>query len=276
MTPPTDPFAACPPLQTAELAHGRLSYRTVGEGPAVIFLHGLLGNSRSWVKQFAPFSQSHRVVAWDAPGFGGSDVTEPSVDLFADALGGLMDALACRSAVLVGHSMGGVVAARLAAARPALVSGLVLSCSHAGYGEPVDSPRSQKLEGRLRELEELGSEEYGRVRAKGMAAPGASAEVLDLAARIAAEARPEGMIASTRMLQLADNRPVLPRLSMPRLVINGAQDPVVQPRLKAELLALTPSAQHVEIPGVGHAPYLEDAGVYNAIIGEFLAVQAGE
>ncbi len=271
-----DPFAFLPSRQTANLAHGPLTCRAVGTGPAVVFLHGLLGNSRSWVKQFAPFSRTHRVIAWDAPGFGGSVAVEPSVDVFAGILGDLLDALGCRSAVLVGHSMGGVVAARLAARRPELVSGLVLSCSHAGYGQPEDSPRSPKLESRLRELEELGPEEYGRVRAKGMVAPGASAEVLDLAARIAAEARPEGMISSTRMLQLADNRPLLPKLAMPLLVVNGAEDPVVQPRLKSELLALTEGAKQIEISGVGHAPYLEDAETYNAIVGEFLASVAGE
>ena len=273
---PTDPFESCPPRRTADLAHGPLSFRAIGTGPAVVFLHGLLGNSRSWVKQFAPFSQTHRVIAWDAPGFGLSAPVEPSVDAFADVLGALLDALDCPSAVLVGHSMGGVVAARLAARRPALVSGLVLSCSHAGYGEPADSPRSAKLEGRLRELEQLGPEEYGRVRAAGMVAGGASTGVLNLAARIAAEARPEGMICSTRMLQLADNRATLAALTMPLMVVNGTEDPVVQPRLKAELLALTAGARQVEIPGVGHAPYLEDADAYNAVIGEFLASQAGE
>ena len=272
---PADPFASCPERQTANLTHGPLTYRAVGTGPAVVFMHGLLGNSRSWVKQFAPFSRTHRVIAWDAPGFGGSAVVEPSVDVFADTLGALLDALECPSAVFVGHSMGGVVAARLAARRPELVSGLVLSCSHAGYGQSADSPPSAKLGSRLKELEALGAEEYGRVRARGMTAKGASAEVLDLAARIATEARPEGMIASSRMLQLADNRALLPGLPMPRMVITGAEDPVVQPAMKDELLALTAGVRHVEIPAVGHAPYLEDAEAFNAAIGEFLAGVAG-
>lgn len=274
--PETDLFESCPPLETVDLATGRISYREAGTGPAVVFLHGLLGSSRSWVRQFAPLSAGHRIVAWDAPGFGASDVVDPSVDAFANALGNLLETLGCASATLVGHSMGGVVAARLAARRPSRVSALVLSCSHAGYGEPADSPRSAKLVGRLRELEELGPEGYGRVRAPGLVAPGASEEVLAIAAAIAAEARPEGMISSTRMLQLADNRPILPGLSMPVLVVNGSRDPVVRPRMKAELLALTPSARHIEISGVGHAPYLEDADAYNAVIRDFLAGRAGD
>jgi pimeloyl-ACP methyl ester carboxylesterase len=270
----TELFTTCPPRQTVELAHGPLSYREAGSGPAVVFLHGLLGNSRSWVKQFAPFSQNHRVIAWDAPGFGLSQAIEPSADEFAETLGALLDALDCPAATIVGHSMGGVVAARLAARRPAMVSALVLSCSHAGYGEAADSPPSARLQGRLQELANLGPVEYGQVRAAGMVAAGASAEVLALAAAIAAETRPEGMIASTRMLQLADNRSLLPDLEMPLMVINGALDPVVRADLKAALLALTPEARHVEIPGVGHAPYLEDAETYNAAIGEFLAARS--
>ncbi len=262
---------SCPPLQVATLSRGELSYRSVGQGPAVVFLHGLAGNSMSWVRQYPCFPG--QVVAWDAPGFGRSEAVAPDVDVFAETLAELLDHLGCARFALVGHSMGGVVAARLAARRPDRVTHLVLSCSHPGYGEPADSPVQPRIAERVRELATLGGAEYGRIRARGLFPAGtAPGEPMELAARIAAEVRPEGIRCSTRMLQLADNRPILPRLTMPILVVTGGRDPVVKPTLTEALRSLTPSARHVTLPGLGHAPYLEDPAAYNAVVGAFLGV----
>jgi len=261
----------CPPQQIAELARGALSYRDAGQGPVIVFLHGLAGSSRSWVRQF-PLAARYRVIAWDAPGFGLSNSVEPDVSVFADVLNELLEYLGCGPAAVVGHSMGGVVAARLAARHPGRVTRLVLSCSHAGYGEAPDSPMQPRVEQRMRELADLGAAEYGRIRARGLFPAGfADPETLELAARIAAEVRPDGIRSSTRMLQLADNRRVLPRLDIPVLVVSGERDPVVKPALKKELRTLTPQAMRVEMPGVGHAPYLENAAAYNAILEKFVS-----
>jgi pimeloyl-ACP methyl ester carboxylesterase len=267
-----DILKTCPPRRVAALSRGALSYRTAGQGPAVVFLHGLAGNSLSWVRQFQALSARYRIVAWDAPGFGLSETVEPDVEVFADVLCELLDHLGCSPAAVVGHSMGGVVAARVASGHPDRVARLVLSCSHPGYGDPADSPLQPRVEQRVRELASVGAAEYGRIRARGLFPAGfADKEAMEVAAGVAAEARPEGIRSSTRMLQLADNRPVLPRLKMPVLVITGERDPVVKPSLRDELHALTPQARHIEMPGAGHAPYLEYPASYNAILDEFLS-----
>ncbi|WP_316976492.1 alpha/beta fold hydrolase [Shumkonia mesophila] len=263
---------ACPRQRVTALSRGALSYRTAGQGPAVVFLHGLAGNSLSWARQFPALAARYRIVAWDAPGFGLSDAVEPDVEVFADVLRELLDHLGCGPAAVAGHSMGGVVAARLAAGHPDKVARLVLSCSHAGYGESADSPMQPRVEQRVRELASVGAAEYGLIRARGLFPAGfADKEAMGVAAGVAAEARPEGIRSSTRMLQLADNRSVLPRLEMPVLVITGERDPVVKPHLRDELRALTPQARHIEMPGAGHAPYLEYPAAYNAILDEFLS-----
>lgn len=238
-------------------------------------MHGLAGSSQTWVRQLAALSARYRLIAWDAPGFGLSDAVEPDVDAFAGALDELLDRLDCGRVALVGHSMGGVVASRLAARRPDRVSRLVLSCTHAGYGEPPDSPEQPRIAQRIRELESVGAVEYGRIRARGLFPAGTPAgEAMELAARIAAGARPDGIRSSTRMLQLADNRPFLSDLAMPMLVLTGGRDPVVKPAMSEELRVLTPKARHVTLPGLGHAPYLEDAAAYNAVLDEFLGAAA--
>ena len=199
----TCPANALPSRQTCQLSHGRLTYRTTGSGQSIVFLHGLLGNAKSWTYQFQDprLTSAYRMIAWDAPGFGESDLLPAEIDAYVTALAEFIAAVADGPVHLVGHSMGGTLA---------------------------------------------------------------------LAAEVASEVRPEGLRRATRMLQLADNRPLLPALKVPTLILTGGADRVVQPWLRADLLALTPHEQHIEMPGLGHGPYFEAPAYYNGLIADFL------
>jgi pimeloyl-ACP methyl ester carboxylesterase len=267
----TDGIPAFPPLQLARQSYGQLSFRSRGEGEAIIFLHGLLGNSKSWVFQFEHLSRNYRVIAWDAPGFGQSDMVPASIDAYVEALREFITNIGQPKVSLVGHSMGGTVAAYFAATFPEMVSRLVLSCSHAGYGDPETAPMSAKFESRMHEFGEVGPVAYGINRARDLLPASVSACVFDYAAEVSSEANPEGLRRATRMLQRADNRPLLPRLKMSTLILTGEMDTDLQPNLKADLLRLTPTARHVEMPGLGHAPYLEAPNYYSGLIAGFLS-----
>jgi pimeloyl-ACP methyl ester carboxylesterase len=260
----------CPPLRLAALSHGQLSFRSRGDGEVLFFLHGLLGSSKSWAFQFAHFARKYRVIAWDAPGFGQSGLVPASIDAYVEALRELVAYIGQPGISLVGHSMGGTVGARFAARFPELVSCLVLSCSHAGYGDTETAPMPPKFESRMREFHELGSAAYGVNRARDLLPTSIADCVFDHAAEIASEVNPEGLRRATRMLQSADNRSLLPKLRMPILILTGEMDADVRPDLEAELLSLTPATRHVEIPGVGHAPYFEAPQYYNCLIESFL------
>ena len=60
-------------VQYAIIDGRRVAYRDRGDGPTIVFLHGLGGNSASWQQQFEALSNSYRVVGWDMPGFGESE-----------------------------------------------------------------------------------------------------------------------------------------------------------------------------------------------------------
>ena len=62
--------------------NGRLAYREAGIGPTLFLLHGMNGGSQSWEHLFQSLATSFRIVAWDAPGFGDSDVFGDSVQDF--------------------------------------------------------------------------------------------------------------------------------------------------------------------------------------------------
>lgn len=261
----------CPPLQLARQSYGQLSFRSGGDGETIVFLHGLLGSSKSWAFQFDHFSRNYSMIAWDAPGFGQSEMVPASIDAYVEALREFIAENGQPKVSLVGHSMGGTVAARFAATFPERVSRLVLSCSHAGYGDPETAPMSAKFERRMREFKEIGSVAYGVNRARDLLRDSASSSVFGYAAEIASETNPEGLRRATRMLQLADNRRLLPKLKMPIIILTGELDTDVHPSLKADLLRLTPMARHVEMPRLAHAPYFEAPTYYNSLIDDFLS-----
>lgn len=263
----------CPPLESVRLSHGTLSFRSRGSGETIVFLHGLLGSSKSWAFQFDHFGKSCRTIAWDAPGYGASAPVPASIDAYAEALRAFFATLGLSKVCLVGHSMGGAVATRLSARHPDLVSRLVLSCSHPGYGAPETTPMPPKFEQRMHDLEELGRAAYGEARARDLLPMPVAARLRGYAAEVAAEVDPDGLRRATRMLQLADNRPLLSALRMPVLVLTGAVDTVVTPALKAELRRLLPSARHIDMPGIGHAPYFQAPDYYDGLIENFISAK---
>ncbi|MFC1465083.1 MAG: alpha/beta fold hydrolase [Candidatus Brachytrichaceae bacterium NZ_4S206] len=96
--------------------------------PAIILIHGLQDEADTWRHVFEPLAQGHRVIALDLPGFGRSDKARRrySVPFYVQVVLGLMDALKIGYAMLIGNSLGGMIAETIALTHPARVSRLVL------------------------------------------------------------------------------------------------------------------------------------------------------
>ena len=119
--------------------HGyRRAYRMAGSGPAVLLLHGIGDSSESWVPVMADLARHHTVVAPDLLGHGGSDKprADYSVAAYANGMRDLLTVLGIESATVVGHSLGGGVAAQLAYQYPERCERLVLVAS-GGAGRDV-------------------------------------------------------------------------------------------------------------------------------------------
>lgn len=247
---------------------GPIAYREAGAGPALLLMHGIGGSSKSWEEQYRAFADSHRVIGWDAPGFGGSEpAPEQTADCWADQAMGLLDRLGVETAVLLGHSMGGIIAPRVASRHPDRIEKLVLSGTRAGFVGGFG------WEERLREFDTLSPEERGRTRAAGMAAPGAAPEVLALLAGIAGEVTREAFAGGVAVLNRTDNRDILQSLDLPALVLCGMQDGIAPPERGEEIASLLPDVRMTCFEGAGHAAYIETPGEYNARLAEFLTEQ---
>lgn len=109
----------------------RLRYFTGGDGPPLVLVHGLGGAASNWVELAPALARRHRVLVPDLPGHGGSAPlpAAPTLSPFADAAARLAELEEMIPAALVGHSLGGLVALRLALLRPEAVNALVLAAA---------------------------------------------------------------------------------------------------------------------------------------------------
>lgn len=117
-------------MPTVEMNDIETYYERRGDGPPVVFVHGAAVDHTQWAPQFDALADEYTVVAYDVRGHGrtgGSDCETYSIDLFADDLAALIDALDVDAPVVCGLSMGGCIAMTFAARYPDRLSGLVLS-----------------------------------------------------------------------------------------------------------------------------------------------------
>jgi pimeloyl-ACP methyl ester carboxylesterase len=110
-------------------------YYAGGEGEPLLLLHGLAGSAGNWVELLPELVRRHRVLAVDLPGHAGSARAPrgTSMNDFAAVAAAVLEAEVGGPGLVAGHSLGGLVALRLAHARPELVRGLLL-ISPAGIG----------------------------------------------------------------------------------------------------------------------------------------------
>lgn len=258
---------------STRLRHGNLSYLHAGQGIPVVFFHGLNGSAESWLGQLNTLADQLDMWAWDAPGYGNSDPGGDSLDELANTAIEFIEKVTTGPVNLVGHSMGGLVAMRVAILRPELVDRLVLSCTHPGHGLSGGAEADERYQRRLRELSDLPRDVYGQRRAKGMLPAGTDPAVFQEVARLASAARPEGMGRAALAIQRANLKPDLDKIRAPALVITADKD-TVAPLSKAQpLLDGIADVRHYVMEGLGHAPNIEDRRRYNDVLTNFLVTR---
>jgi pimeloyl-ACP methyl ester carboxylesterase len=115
-------------LREIDVVGAQANYVEMGEGPPLVFVHGLSGAWQNWLEQIPYFARTHRVIAVDLPGFGASPMPpwDISIPAYGTFLRDFCERLGITSCSLVGNSMGGFIATEVGISDPERVEKLVL------------------------------------------------------------------------------------------------------------------------------------------------------
>jgi pimeloyl-ACP methyl ester carboxylesterase len=235
----------------------------------LVLLHGIGSASASWLWQLQHFGRERLVLAWDAPGYGVStalSMAEPLAGDYADALEQLLDALGIGPCILVGHSLGALMAAAFAARHPHQVQRLVLLSPAAGYGLATAAQREEKLQARLALMQRLGPQGLAAERSGNLLSPAAGAEARALVRWNMAQLDAHGHAQAAQMLASGRLIEDVARYRGPLLVACGSADTVTpEPGCRA-IAAAALQGEYRSLPGLGHACYAEDPLRVNALL----------
>lgn len=253
----------------------RIGYRTAGEGPSILLLHGIGSGSLSFEPQLTALADRFRLVAWDTPGYGGSDgspLESPTPADYAEDVVRLLDALGIEKTHVVGHSLGGLITTALVARHPQRVDRVVLSSCAGGYGALDDATRTSRLDERMEQMRRLGPQAMAEQRAPNMLARATGDEIRQQAVSIMARLRPDGYFQACRLLACGNAFEELkhwPSPPPPTLVLVGSEDGITPPASVRRIAHCIAGAELIEIDDAGHAAYLEQPERYSSLLAEF-------
>lgn len=248
-------------------------------GAAIVFLHGIGSRAASFEAMLARYPEGPMLLAWDAPGYGGSTPLAgdaPQAADYAARLDALLTALRLDRVAVVGHSLGCLMAGAFAANFPARVRSVAFISPALGYGN--DPANAHRATGRIADLERLGPERFAEERAaKLVADPQAQPEVVAQVRAAMAAVHAAGYAQAARMLgqgRLLDNAA---RIAAPAAVIVGDRDAITPPEragLLADALrarAGAAAARLVTIRSAGHAVCQEQPDAVIAALTDFFS-----
>jgi pimeloyl-ACP methyl ester carboxylesterase len=268
----------------------RVNVIELGSGPPVVFIHGLSGSWQNWLEQLPVFARDHRVITFDLPGFGASQMPREKITIrgygrFVDAL---LGELGVSSAAVVGNSMGGFIGIELAIRFPERVERLVL-VSAAGLS--IEYLRNERALAVLGAIENRLAAYSGWLASRSDALarrPGARRMIFGIVAKrpdrlpgplVAEQVRGSGKPGFLPALDALTDYPIRDRLgeiACPTLIVWGAEDKLVPARDADEFARLIPNSRKVVWPETGHVAMLERPEAFNALVQAFLAEEPGE
>jgi 4,5:9,10-diseco-3-hydroxy-5,9,17-trioxoandrosta-1(10),2-diene-4-oate hydrolase len=272
------------------VAGRRANVIELGSGPPVVFIHGLSGSWQNWLEQLPVFARDHRVIAFDLPGFGASEMPIEKISIagYGRWVDTLLDQLGVQSAAIVGNSMGGFIGTEVAIRFPARVERLVLvSAAGLTIENQIPAPvltalrtlnaqlafstgwlasRSEALVRRPRSRELM----FGIVAHRAGKLPGPL---------VAEQVRGSGKPGFVPALDALTRYPIRDRLgdiACPTLIVWGTNDILVPARDADEFERLIPNSRKVVWPDTGHVAMLERPEAFNRLLAAFLAEKPGE
>jgi pimeloyl-ACP methyl ester carboxylesterase len=268
-------------LRSIEVDRARINYAEIGEGPAIVFVHGLGGCWQNWLENMPRMAElGFRAIALDLPGFGSSPMPpwQISIPDYGKLLGDFREALGLGTCTLVGNSMGGFIAAEVAVGEPEWVERLVLvssaGISHARMrrGPVLAGARvSVLVNPLLRRLDAAAMRRRGlrQLLIGGVVRHPERMPREMLVEMIAPALGSPGFIPAVAALTGYDLLDRLERIRVPTLVVWGRDDLVVPAADAAGFIERIPAAQLVVFDDCGHVPMAEHPLRFNRLLADF-------
>ena len=248
-----------------------INYAVEGDGEPVTLIHALGVDLSMWAPQVPALRDQFCVLRYDVRGHGRTDCPPGpySLDLFAEDLSALLQALGISSTHLVGLSMGGMIAQAFALNYPDQVRSLVLCCTVSEYR--VEARRM--FEQRARTAEERGLEPLVDPTLERWFTPAFRAshpEVTASIAQILRSTNPNGYAAACRAVAEIDLTERLQEIHKPSLVLAGALDPGATPEMARLIHEHLPGSDLRIIPNAAHLVNYEQTAMFNQLVIDFL------
>ena len=256
-------------MKTVQTSAGAIHWAESGAGAPVLFSNSLGTDFRIWDRVLPLLPDGLRVIRYDKRGHGLSDVRGRDwtmADHVADAAA-VMDAAGAKDAVVVGLSIGGIIAQGLAAERPDLVRGVVLcdTGSKIGTAEMWDDRIAAIEAGGIAALAEPILERWF---SKAFRAE--KAGELALWRNMLCRTTPDGYLGSAAAIRDTDLQESTSRLRIPAVGLGGDEDGSTPPDLVRETVSLIPGGVFHLIRGAGHLPCIEQPEATANVIADFL------
>lgn len=268
-------LAGYPPVPALARPDLTLHYETRGTGAPLLLVAGLASDAASWLTVWQPLASRYRVVAPDNRGAGRTRPQDApsSIDAMADDCAALLDGLGIGQAQVLGHSMGGFVAQRLALRHPARVRRLVLVATGAAPGArnvAVFRDMARRLD-----AGEAPDAWFRRLfslifTARFLADPANAEAALRWALDYPYPQSAAAFRHQVEAIAAFDGSADLGRLAAPALVIAGAEDILFRADGVAAFAARLPDARFVALEGAAHAVHTEQPRSFVDTVAAFL------
>ena len=255
-----------------------IAYEVTGEGPAIVFAHGLGGNHMSWYQQVAHFAPTHTCVTFAHRGFQPSTrlPAGPDPGQFADDLVALVDHLRLTDHRLVVQSMGGWTAVEYALRKPAGLKAVVLAATTGTigtFGMP-EAFAARHAAWQVRSQATLAAYVRDGIHPAAGARMACSQSAAHLLYRHIDEQNADlDKEALRRKLMASRIRPMtdLAQADCSVLLLANDEDVVISPVAMEAVASVNPNAGFAHIPEAGHSGYFERPALFNRVVADFLA-----
>ena len=252
----------------------RLAAEVQGQGDTlVLFLHGIGGGRAIWAGSVQAVAQAgFKAAAVDLPGYGDSIGAGPAtLQNMARQVAAFIDAQAAPRTVLVGHSMGGMVAQELVALRSVAVHALVLACTSAAFGKPGGDWQQAFVADRLAPLDGgLGMAGVAARLVPGMVSPNAPPEAAVFAQGVMARVPEATYREALQSIVAFDRREALAAIGVPTLLIAGEHDRTAPPAVMQRMAERIPGSRFAVLRDAGHIANVEQPRAFDAAMLAFI------